>query len=374
MKNKILYTIPGLILFLFLSFSCSNEKPIVPTDQNTVYLDLPFTRAGDPTEENRMATVRMIVVQSGTGKVVVNTTSPYDSDIPDQTWHKFKELVPVGYIDIYIFANELSSWGLSTYTVGSTLSLAAIKAKTLDLTDYPEVDASHFIPMFLYHEMVKIDQYGDMTKGGVPLTEFKVVRIFSKLQLNINCRFYKLPDFNISTNNYSLILDSVYIRRMPKTSWLVAKTHDQPGDSNFFDGTYLDPSFATLTKPYAYDNPNPSLYDDGVTTDGFYHEYVLYLPEYIIADVSKFTYLVITAHTSLNPTRFHYKLVLGNGMDGNTFEYMQTTTDPADLTITRNTWYTIKVTDIIGFGDELIPIILVADVNVWQEKNIPVYQ
>ncbi|MCL2727126.1 MAG: hypothetical protein FWD56_01930 [Bacteroidales bacterium] len=364
MKKYLSYILLGSLLF-FLP-GCSFEHS--SGDSEEVLLDVPFTRAGYSAYEDKIITARMIVVrsagQSNGGQVVVNTITPLEEDILNQKWVKFKELVPVGFIDIYIFTNELASWGLGAYAVGTPgPTLGALQAKILDLNnypvvsgtpDYPPVDATHAIPMFLYHQNVKLAIDGSLTKEGIPLTSFKAERIWSKVELQINCPYSELPD------STPISLDSVYIRRMPQKSWLLPQTYSS--SHGFFDGTYYaSPADAEL----AWNT-------DSDLNPGFYHEYVFYIPEYIVTDYTLPTYLVITAHRDSNPLhRFHYTIVLGNGLATKTLAQMRETTDPADLRISRNTHYLIQITKITAFGeDDVIPIHLNPSVTNWTFQDI----
>jgi len=336
-----------------------------------VFLDVPFTRAGYSAYEDKIITARMIVVrspgQTNGGQVVVNTITPIEEDILNQKWVKFKELVPVGNIDIYLFANELADWGLDAYTVGSSgLNTTALEAKMIDLNhypvingtpDYPPVSSTHPIPMFLYHQNVKIDIDGTLTIGGTVLSNFLVERLFSKVHLIINCPYSELPDAT------PMSLDSVYIRQMPQKSWLIPQTYQT--SNGFFDGTYYDCPADAQVAWNTDSNGDP----------GFYHEYIFYIPEYIAIDHTRPTYIVIAAHRDANPThRFHYKIPIGNGLKTKNLVEMQESTNALDLRISRNTCYTISIKKITAFGeDDVIPIHLnVIDVSPWKTSYIPI--
>ena len=360
LKKYLLYTFLGV--FPFLLAQCSDEKYIDPLQREMVTLHVPLsTKAGDPAYESKIQNARMIVAHSASRKILINTVVPNQIDPVSQEWAKFIASVPVGDIDLYLFANELSSWNLNSYTVGSNAPTAnQLQAMTLDVTDYPDVDITHPIPMFLYHQNIHIDKFGVMTMGGAPLTTFEVVRIFSKVRIKINCPYSALPDATPMT------LDSVYIRQMPKKSWLLAKTHDLPGGSaNFFDGTYYDPSYAKVANATALDG-----------TAGFYHEYIFYIPEYIPSNASLYTYLVLTAHRNSNPAhRFHYKLVIGNGIATKTIQQMFASTTPSDFRIPRNTYYILDIEKITAFGeDDVIAIVLNPTVSSWTVVDIPLIQ
>ena len=351
LKKYLLYTFLGV--FPFLLAQCSDEKQIDVVQGEMVALHVPLTtRAGDPAYESKIQNARMIVARSVNRKILVNTFSLNPIDPV-----KFIEFVPVGEIDIFLFTNELSSWNLNSYTVGSYAPTGTqLQAMTLDVTDYPDVDVTHPIPMFMFQENIHIDKFGVMTLGGTPITTFDVVRIFSKVHLKVNCPYSALPDATPMT------LDSVYIRQMPKKSWLLAKMHDLPGGSaNFFDGTYYDPTSAIIANGTA---------QGGVA--GFYHEYVFYIPEYILTHASLHTYLVLTAHRNSNPAhRFHYKIPIGNGMKTKTLQQMYVSTTPADFLIPRNTCYILDIQKITAFGeDDVIAIVLNPTVQTWTVQDI----
>ena len=351
-----------LSLTLLTPYSCSMEEAqkSESKEKEEVLLSVPFTRSGSPTDENRVHSARLIVVRSAAasqtdgGKVLVNSNTPVAIDPINEAWQQFKEFVQVGYIDMYIFVNELTSWNLASIAVGSTFNFNDIKSKTLTFTDYPAVGPTDPIPAFTFEQQLHIDQGGVVRKNGTPISQFEADRLFAKVLIKINCDFTDLPA------NEPIRLDSIYIRSMPKTSWMVAAPYTLTSPSDYFDGTYYTPANAFGTP-----------YDDSF---GFYHEYVFYIPEYLIRDVTKRTYITIVAHKEVAPLqRFHYTLVVGDGIPTKTVADMKTTTNTADLTITRNVCYTFNIVKIIGFGDlDDRTIHLEASVSNWQWQVIPV--
>ena len=350
MKSMLRYTLFGFLLLIF--GSCSQEEPVVTEEPDKVLLSVPFTRAGTLVDENRVFTARLIVVrsagQTNGGQVLVNSTTPFSVDLVNEAWQTFREMVQVGFIDLYVFANELSSWNLNAITVGSTFNFNTLRAKTFDVTDYPVVDATHGIPAFAYHQRMHVDVNGVLTYNGSTVSLIEVERIFAKVHIKINCDFADLPD------NTPIRLDSVYIRTMPIRSWLIPSFYTLTGSTNFLDGTYYSPTNA-FTPPF----------DDA---NGFYHEYVFYIPEYLITDITKYTYITITAHKEASPfQRFHYKLIVGDGIVSHTYQQMFETTNTADLRVSRNVWYTLNIVKITGFGDyDVNTIVLEASVSNWQ--------
>ena len=353
-----------LLLFILLGFTsclltfCNQEKRIGtnPNDAEKVLLSVPITRAGETVDEKRVSTARLIIVRSsgqpGAGEVLVNSNTPVTSG-PNDEYQVFKEYIQVGYIDIYVFGNELPSWGLNSIAVGSTFSFSLLQTKTYDFTDHPVVDATHPIPSFAYHQNMHVDISGVLRKDGYPITLIEVQRLIAKVHVKINCLFSELPD------NTPIALDSIFIRRMPKTSWLIPKYNTLTSDPNYFDGTY-----------HAF----PALTPSEESTGGFFREHIFYIPEYLVTDITKYTYITIAAHKVVAPLqRFHWKLVLGNGIPTKTMAEMFTIANNDDLTITRNVCYTYNIVRIIGFGDqEDRTIHLEADVSPWNWQVIPI--
>lgn len=319
----------SIIIQLFL-FSCtSNEVPVPdkPAGIEQVSLSIPITRSPGDNPENDILTARMIVVRSlgqdGGGKVLANNNTPVRVD--DETV-AFNDMVQIGKIDIYFFANELAAWNLASITSGSTMPSLSDKVLTYSSSPYyGPATSSTGIPMYAYYQQLEVNEEGEI-EGDANRT-FLMERLYAKVLLNLVCNFDNIGGREIE-------LENVAVKGMPTQSWLLAANYS---GNAFNDGAAQSPlSFSAL--------PDPG-------EDGFMSTYRFYIPEYLVSDKTKYSYLYIGARLKDNPAvKYSYELVLGNGMATRTFEEMYATDiSLSDLTVSRNTCYTLTA-NIIGFG------------------------
>lgn len=291
------------------AFSCaSDEQSVEPVQEKEVLLQFMMTRSG--VTEDRIGDMRMIVFDKS-GNCHVNTTTLKD----DVEWW-FEELVPTGLLDVYFIANELPAWSLASIS-----SPAELKSKVLSYTVHPVVDNNNPIPM------VGIIQDLDAVYGTTAVIDGEdgkiLERLYAKVTLGLYCDFGDIEDTEI-------VIDKVLINSMPGASYLSPATYTA---STFFSSTGSEIIIPGAAHGYAPD------------TDGFKAEgIVFYIPEYLISDKTKYTYLSIHASEKGNAsvTR-EYTVAIGNGMENLTIDGMKgSSTTVADLTVSRNTHYMIE--------------------------------
>lgn len=315
-------------LFMLLSLPGCTSDELEKTDSpgETTILKIPVTRS--PGVENELSTLRMIIF-SNRGKCLVNTTEPKNGST-------FEEEVPVGYLNLYLIANERASWNLD-----NVASIQELKSKPVFFTNYPAVDDSNPIPMFGAHE--NIYAAIDMTTIVDEQNEGDgtVERLYAKVTLNLDCTFSS-PGVNTK-----IILDSVRIKRMPGESYLSPERYS---DNTFFDGQKIIPGTT-----HGYDPSDNTSFNTSID---------FYIPEYIINDKSKYTYLSIFVHKDGAPANTQeYTLVIGDGIGTHSISEMKgnsVTLD--DLRVSRNTHYTFQAT-ITGFTTAEMD--LIASVDPW---------
>jgi hypothetical protein len=316
--------------------SCTSEEVKVPDppkqEEKQAQVRVPLTRAvNDGDAENAIVRARLIVV-SQTGKVLVNTylNDAYISGLSatDRQHLQFSELLPVGYVDWYIIANELTSWSLGTYTVNSQITAADIENKVLSFSAYPVVNTyPNPIPMFGMRKSLYVHENGSTTLGGIGVDAGEVVRLYAKVTLNLFCKFSDLDNGGIPIQ-----LDSVTIKRIPTAAWLGRKIYEGTNlTTDFFNGALSTPT----TTPT-------------ITPDSFRYEYKFYLPEYQARDSGLYTYLslVVNLASSTDPsTRVEYKVVVGDGIASHDNTYMLGNSKRFyDVFVTRNTHYHYGIT------------------------------
>ena len=337
-KINLKYIIFCFCLLSACCMSCSFEEPAgggeKGEEQDMASLVVPITKAGETEDEERIANARLMVFNS-TGNILVNTFQSGNDIIP------FSELVPVGKLNVILIANELTEWNLNDVKY-----LKELNEKMLSFTDHPEVSAAKPIPMMGDYQNVWIDEDSHVTDySGNTVTISLVERLYAKVTLNLSCVFAIMDG-----SHDPIKVGSVSMRCMPKSSRLMPTKY---WGADFFNGT---------TAPM-----NNYTSDD----KGFSGVWEFYIPEYLINDTSKYTYINITTALVNEPkVERTYRLVIGDGIDKRDINYMLHSDQrtPEDLTVTRNTHYMLDAKILSFFADESIT--LTAYVKTWKEINI----
>ena len=354
MKRHELYNLLGLLLLIISIVSCTSEEGVIPDNKEIISLEVPLTRSNEENED-RIQNARIIVCHNtGTKGVIVNEDTPIQS-IPNIL---FQVQVPVGYLNIYLIANEEASWNLGSITTANDL-----KNKIKDYNNvYPTVDPSSPIPMFGQYENVYVTKDGAVTKDGtvVDLNSSlgTVERIFSKVTLNLSCVYSQLQN-----GGSPIELKNVSVKRMPKYSYLVPyKNYPGTQTTDFFDGTS-----ANIVTDFPFTGPVAQ-------PTGFAGSTYFYIPEYKLVDTTYYTYIsmVVNLVGGGAETEKEYKIVIGNGIGVDKNSYLLGPDKTvSDLVITRNTHYkfNIVIKNFDQTGDADVDII--AEIIPWNEgENI----
>lgn len=316
MTDKVLRA-AAFAAILLLALSCTSGETIVPTpEEETTTLQVGMTRASEL--ESRLGKVRMVVFDIRQ-KCLINTTTP-------KSGVTFEEVVPAGYLDIHLIANELDEWDLDNVSSPSEL-----RAKVLSFTVYPVVNDAHLIPMYgAYGVQAAANSITEINDNTYPLGT--VERLYAKATLELSCDF--------ATMGHAITLERIRIKNLPHSSFLAPNVY--PGDT-FFDGAIVVPTLADN----GYDSSDPDGFS-GVVAE-------FYIPEYLIREKAEYSYLSVTASLTSSPSVIReYKIPIGDGMATKNIDEMKGSgATLADLTITRNTHYTCIAT-ITGFDAEEI--------------------
>ena len=304
-------TLPAALLLglSLLAGGCTGEDGLPPSEAKETTLQYTLTRSAE--DEGRVTNARMAVFNRIGNQVLVNTTTPKHG-------LTFEETVPAGILNIYLVANELPSWNL-----GAVLTPSELKGKVLPFSAYPVVDGTNDIPMLGSYENhpTTADIMTEINDNTCP--DGTVERLYAKVSLDLSCAF---SDIDVS----KIILDKVRIRNLPTESYLYPAGYS---GSTFFDGADIVPSIV-----HGYDPANNT---------GFSHVGIeFYIPEYVITDRDKYSYLSIVAYESGKPTSTReYTLPIGDSIAVRTVEEMKgPSATLADLRISRNTHYQFTAT------------------------------
>ncbi|MDR2775809.1 MAG: hypothetical protein LBC19_13940 [Tannerella sp.] len=349
---KALYNLLWTCLMILGVSSCVSEFSDgggeVPVVEAKGILHVPMTR-GDNVQDSIIKS-RMIVFKAN-GNFVLNTDQPKNpAPYTDPNHPTFVEIVPTGSLNVYLIANERSSWRLDTIKTEATLRNVRYEYYSQNATQLPEADATWPIPMFGIHRNVFVDESGntsiDLTSPNPPADPYPVTvkRIFAKVTLYLICQF---SDQN--NGGTPLVLDTLKLRRIPSYSWLYATPYS--GDSLWLPERFTGEFHDALAPFY----PNISLVSGWPMSNyekdayKFQDTVSFFIPEYLPNDTSLYTYLSIRVNVENQPdVAKTYRLILGEGlkhgskfMSGDSILPNGHRRDIYDLSIQRNTHYII---------------------------------
>lgn len=341
MKIKSVYLI--LLGASLLMFGCTKERLINESSSGITELSvtIPITRGLSVVDEGAIRTLRMIVFTTNnlgeeTGAMIVNKLVHTS---PDITSVAIKEIVPIGYLNIYFVANEAATWNL-----GSVSTIAQLKA-TVDTYTAANLPKSPFV-MFGEYKRIAIDANGVTKQDGVAIEIQYIDRIAAKVTLNLDCTY--------ATLQAHITIDKVSIMSMPDKLALypsVTANYINSAETELSIGTNLETVGANI----------------GFKTTGAGIDF--YIPEHLITQTSKYTYIYITGFLTDTPSfKVAYRLPIGDGIETKT-PIQMTTGTLSDLTITRNTHYTLNAT-IKSFG-EFNGIEVVPTIAPWTPIDVP---
>jgi hypothetical protein len=301
--------------------------------------------------EDSVAGVRWIVLSNPGAKVLVNQYIDADSIAKLTTNHFaeiiFRALLPGGYADFFMIANERSNWNLGSYAVGSTLLPQTLKeGKMIDYSPYflvtPKlpslpVGVNHLIPMAGIYEHVYVAGGQTYTNSDkvTPVDVGKVDRLYAKVTFKLTA----LISDQLNDGD-SIDIKKIAIINMPEETRLAPYLYPHWA---YNSGEYVEPTAAN----YVRFAPNPS--STPGTDSIFRGVFLFYIPEYFLRDTAKYTYasVWVNLRDDVDAER-EYKIVVGNGIKryipenkNNAWLLNPASADRGvlDLRITRNTHY-----------------------------------
>jgi len=358
-----------LFLGLLLTAGCSKEKFVQGEDDTgngTTTLSLTFStsRSGGEYSEGALSSLRVIIFRSNssgvTGPLVLNKKILPAS--PNAEVIEVSEIVPAGYLNIYLVGNESDDMGLAGITNPS-----ALNAIMVDYANNYVADGFMNAPFPMYSSyravLVNTSQVVShpeaIVSGGT--TTFEIERAVAKLTVQLDCNFSDL-------NNLAITLDSARVVSMPLNPRLLTREYGGLNAADYFssDGMPLagklqmkagNSGFQTIAG-----DPDKAI--------------VFYMPEHILnrTDHHNFTYLELKGHMTGRPSaELIYRIPLGNGLGigVNTPSFLREnfgSVHPSDLTITRNMHYDLKIS-IKSLG-EMDEIEVDAVVKPWVEVDV----
>jgi hypothetical protein len=349
--NRQLICIVSYICLLILGIvTCTSDEfqketpPLPPPDPSPEQVEIMTKSVVDLSNpEDSVAQVRWIVLTTG-GVVLVNQHIDADSIRKLTVDHKatitFKALLPGGYADFFMIANELPVWNLGNYDKDDVLSSETLKALMTSYTSFLPTNPSllvnnaNLVPMVGIYEHLYAASgriYNKDTDTDVDVG--KVERLYSKVTFNITALLSK-------QNNDKDPIDIVNIalKNMPAYSYLAPY---------LYLGTSVLNGATVLPTSANYKNT----YDPGIAAEAdscFRGVFSFYIPEYLLTDTSKYTYASVLVKLRNDATaQKEYRIVIGDGIA----KYNQTTKNNAwlldhqgdrsvvDLRIGRNIHY-----------------------------------
>jgi hypothetical protein len=320
------------------------DQPVTedPFKEGSVPIKVPLTKSvNDADPENRVVSVRLIIIRQNvvTNNKVISNIASTVTDV------QLTDVVPAGYVDLFVIVNELPSWGLGSIQINDVLSSQVLKQKVLNFSAYPVVSSSQTIPMFKMYEHLRITINGETLLDGAPVSLSAVERLYAKVSLNLKCTFAELAN-----GGDPIEIKQVSVKNMPKESYLAPMLYTKNGAADLFNGNMLA---LKLDSNYIW------------TADSLKSNFVCYIPEYLVSDTGRYTYVsaVVNLKDDANSER-EYKIVIGDGIESGNAYMLGNTKLYSDIRVSRNTHYQftgiIKSFDIRAEEDiEIRPKILV---------------
>lgn len=334
-----------MLLLLFTFIGCSDDEQFGGNSKGSdtgheAYLAIKTAVSSALTsvnEEDAVHTIRVIAYESGTyTSPLCNAFFEMENNHLETDAFQIKS----GRADVYIIVNETQQMHLDD----NSITVSDIHERTFEMGQLSDPISTTGLPM--YAEYVG-DKAAVVTKQHTkehPLSfTAEVERIMAKLTLHISNNTLK-----------DILLDKVKIKSLPSNSWLYPTT---------YTGETIDEISATLVA-----NTDHSSYDP----------VSVYIPEYMVADITKRSYLYITGKSDKG-IDCEYTLSLGNGLsnytsDGAVIKDIEdgTKLSAEDFNIVRNTHYEITVDDIKGYENNKLTFIV--GIKKWDSKFLPHYE
>ena len=368
--KKIICNIAFLLILLAYG-GCVNERIDDPKNEEEC-LDceaplsfvIPLFKDAASIPEQTMIALRVIIFQSNAGGIDGVLLFNDKIDVPGgATEIEIDRVVPSGYLNIYLIANETAAMNLGAITAPASALLNTIRLDYSTTAGNDYLSPTHF-PMYEEYKRVVVDPNGVISHEKVKVVGGKTIleidRAIAKLTVNIACDFADI-------SNNKIALEDITLINMPLTPFLVPnKQYDSANPVDYFSSSTLTfgpavPADSVLVTP----RPGNTGFDTDTIT--------YYIPEHRINNNhDNFTHLFIKACLANNPSiKFDYTVPICQGLgDGTGGTYTVDSiknnlgTIPNDaLSVFRNTHYNFDL-KIKGLGS-LKAIEVSATVRPW---------
>lgn len=333
----------GAYLMIFGLVSCSDDeawsgKEDIPERDGIgtlqVKMDIASMSATDDLE-SKINVVRIVGFSSVDGSLKFNYLYP-NKENSDPT--DILQQVTTGYTDLCIIVNETPEM---SKTLGSVSIVEEVRTHVLSLNNFnlfANKDSLTKYGLPMYKEYLGLPIKVVHTKSNPYSLEAEVERIMAKLTLRITNFTHK-----------EVTLDSIKILSLPEKSWL-------------YPAGYADETVAsTVVKLVSL-------------SDSTYSDVNLYLPEYVLTDLSKRSILNLKGTAKLSDSvsdtiQCNYTISLGHGLskfnkESSVEKYLaENKLFKEDFNIVRNTHYNITVSDIKGYENDKLTFLV--GVNPW---------
>lgn len=280
-------------------------------------------------EEDKVHTIRVIAYRSGT------YTSPLCNEFfkvkSGMSTDAFE--MKSGKADFYIIVNETAEMNLDGH-----VTVPEIKETVFQITHLSDPVSTNGLPMYREYVGGEAVIIGQHPRENPFEFAADVDRIMAKLTLKISNSTHK-----------DILLTNVAVKSLPSNSWLAP-------------ATYRDEPKEEISKDLAL-----QVADDRSS----YEDVSLYIPEYMVADATKRSYLYITGKSDKG-FDCKYTISLGHGLrsyrtDGAVKDDIGTKLTAESFNIIRNTHYEISINDIQGYENNKLTFLI--GITPWD--NIP---
>lgn len=342
MKKNIVFlvvvSIAHLLVLLMCLVGCSEDVILegdgnIPEGDGTAIVNVKLDAAsvlGTDDMESKIHKVRVLAFRSTDGALKMNEYRefPFGYDVNNDI---IKGEIKTGLTDVLLIANETPAMTASLNQLGENITTESVRTQVLSVGEVAYLNiadsiASKGIPM--YKECSNLGIKISNTENNPYKLDVELERILAKVTLTIQ-----------NQTHQEITLDSVVAKVLPLNSWLFPTAYT--GDTLSLNAFKL-------------------IYDAVAKT---YQPLSLYLPEYLLTDITKRSYLEIKGtaiRAGLSPIPCSYKISLGNGLKGYGKEGdIEAALDNKvlkanDFHIIRNTHYEINVSDIKGYNNDQI--------------------
>lgn len=330
-------------LMIFGLVSCSDDeawsgKEDIPEGNGTGALQVKMditSMAATADLESKINIVRIVGFRSVDGSLKFNYLYPNEENSDPAN---ILQEVTTGYTDLCIIVNETPEM---SKTLGSVSTVEEVRTQVLSLNDFNlfadnDSLAKYGLPMYKEYSGLPIKMIH--TESSPYLLKAEVERIMAKLTLRITNLTHK-----------EVTLDSIKILSLPEKSWL-------------YPAGYADETTASAAIKLVS------------VSDGTYNDVNLYLPEYVLTDLSKRSILNLKGTAKIGAStadtiQCSYTISLGHGLSKFNKESLveqslsENKLSEEDFNIVRNTHYTIMVSDIKGYENDKLTFLV--GVNPW---------